>query len=407
MNIWIISNYEVPSEYAVRTRTHNMAKYIMNKGHKVTIFASSTIHNTNFNINVAGTKYLLRVDCEGIEFVHIRTQNYKNKIQRIINNLQFIFGLRSIIKHFSPPDIILVSFSPFYLNIPYKIAKQFKCPIILEVRDLWPESFIELGLIKRNNPLVKLAYMIEKYNYEKADKIVFSFEGGKDYVKEKEYGKVNPDKIYYINHGINLDEFYHNQANFIIADEDLDNDGFFKVLFTGSIRDIYDIPFILETAKIIKQRHHDNIKIILYGTGPKLDFYREKCLNEGIDNVFFKGYIEKKYIPYILSKGNVNLLHTKRSNLLRFGHSNNKSFEYYASGKPIISTLKANYDPINKYNCGIIVNDYNPESLANTIIRMSKATNEELKKLGQNSLEAAKEYDIQRLLQEFYEVLNC
>ncbi len=76
--------------------------------------------------------------------------------------------------------------------------------------------------------------------------------------------------------------------------------------------------------------------------------------NENLDNVKMKGFVNKKYIPYILSKSSVNILNYSQTqyNWSR-GNSSNKLFEYMASGKPMISTVKMGYSIIEKYKCGI------------------------------------------------------
>ena len=67
----------------------------------------------------------------------------------------------------------------------------------------------------------------------------------------------------------------------------------------------------------------------------------------------FKGRVEKKYIPYILSCANLNLINVKKNNLVRYGCSWNKLFDYIAAGKPILSNLPTNYDLIQTYNLGV------------------------------------------------------
>jgi glycosyltransferase involved in cell wall biosynthesis len=90
-----------------------------------------------------------------------------------------------------------------------------------------------------------------------------------------------------------------------------------------------------------------------------------------ITNVKMKGSVNKKFIPYILSKSSVNILNSSQSlyNWAR-GSSCNKLFEYMASGKPVISTIKTGYSTIEKYNCGVELNACTPEELAKEILRI-------------------------------------
>ena len=58
---------------------------------------------------------------------------------------------------------------------------------MVEVPDLWPESFAAFGLVTRRNPLLKISYLIEKYIYKKAEKVIFTMEGGMEYLAKKNW----------------------------------------------------------------------------------------------------------------------------------------------------------------------------------------------------------------------------
>ena len=90
----------------------------------------------------------------------------------------------------------------------------------------------------------------------------------------------------------------------------------------------------------------------------------------------FKGFVDKKYIPYILSKSNLNIIHFEQSSIKKYGVSLNKMFEYFASGKPVVSDCESGYDLIKKYHCGIVVDNASAEQLAEAIVQISNMTNE-------------------------------
>ena len=83
---------------------------------------------------------------------------------------------------------------------------------IVEIRDLWPESIVAYKILNKENIIVKFLYFFEKWLYSKADRIVFTMEGGKEYIKDRKLNlnkrnKVNLDKVYHINNGISLNVF--------------------------------------------------------------------------------------------------------------------------------------------------------------------------------------------------------
>lgn len=407
INIWIINHYAMPPKYEVRVRNNIMAKYLIKNGHKVKIFSASTIHNTNINLITDKSKLYIEKAYDDLDFVHIRTCNYHdNGLFRILNMLQFPFRFYKVANHYhNEPDIIICDLVAMLAPIPYIVAKKKKAKFILEVRDLWPESIVEYKNLSQKNLIVKLMYQLEKWIYKKADKIIFTMEGGKDYILEKKWDKqVGTSKIFHINNGVDLDLFNFNQKTYRIIDSDIEDISSFKVVYTGSIRLANNVKKIVDTAQIIKKRGYDKIKFLIYGDGTDREFLEKYCVENEISNVVFKGFVEKKYIPYILRKCDLNILHFEQNSLKRYGASLNKMFEYFASGKPTVSDCEFGYDLIKKYKCGIVVDKANTEQLSDVIIKFSKMPEEEYNIYCENAINAAQNYDFKILTQKLEEV---
>ena len=130
-------------------------------------------------------------------------------------------------------------------------------------------------------------------------------------------------------------------------------------------------------------------------------------MEEKIDNVVLKGFVEKKYIPYILSRSSVNILNYSQSqyNWSR-GNSSNKLFEYMASGKPIISTVKMGYCILEKYQCGRSLETCTPRALADEILKIYKMPDGAYKKMAENAREGAKDFDFSVLTERLYQVVE-
>jgi glycosyltransferase involved in cell wall biosynthesis len=274
----------------------------------------------------------------------------------------------------------------------------FKVPCICEVRDLWPESIVEFGNLKRNSIAAKLLYKGEKWIYKKADKVIFTMEGGKDYIIEHGWNKesggpIDLDKVHHINNGIDLDLFNFNKENFTVDDIDLDNPQILKVVYAGSIRHVNNVKSIIYAADIIKNNFSNKIKFIIYGDGSEREYLEKYCLEKKINNVVFKGFVDKKYIPYILNKCDLNIMHFNQNSIKKYGASLNKMFEYFASGKPTLSDCEFGYDLIKKYNCGIVVDNANAEQLAKAVVKIYEMSEEEYNEYCKNAIIVAKDYD--------------
>ena len=408
--IWLINSAAMPPKYEVRIQTLKRAQYLIASGHDVTIIGGSYLHNTSINLITDKSKFL-KAEYDGIKFIHIKTNNYSgNGILRFYNLILFNLRLFFLCKKFPKPDVIAqVASIPFDIILHY-VAKKFKAKHIVDVVDLWPESFVQYGLISKNNPLTKLAYLAEKWLYEHADEIVFSMEGGREYIIEKGWdidsgGKINLNKVHYINNGVDLNDFDLNKKLYKLEDSDLEDDLLFKVIYLGSIRLANNIKLLIDAAELL--RDQKNIKFLIYGNGDDRDYLEEYCNNKQLNNVIFKQkWIELKFVPYVLSKSSLNILNYMPSNILKYGGSQSKSFQYMASGKPICSNIKMGYCPIKKYNLGIAENFKTSSEYANSILTIANLDNVEYQKICINSRNAAQNYDYKKLTAMFEKIFE-
>lgn len=413
MNIWIVNQYAMPPKYEERIRTSKFAEILQKKGCSVKIISSSALHSRNLDLMDGTKNRIMEKTYDGLEFVHVKTNKYNgNGFLRIKNHLLFCIRLLLNSKRISTrPDVILCdTYVPFAVFV-YFVAKTRKAKFILEVRDLWPESLVAYGSLKKNSIITKLLYQSEKWIYKKSDRIIFTMEGGKDYIIEKGWdkdngGPVDITKVYHINNGVDLEVFNYNKENYKFEDNDLDNPTTFKVIYAGSIRLVNNVKSIVDTAFEIKKLGIENIKFIIYGEGSDRTTLEQYCYENGIDNIIFKGFIGKSYIPYVLSKSDLNILHFEQNKIKKYGASLNKLFEYFASGKPTISDCEFGYDLINKYKCGVVIDNADAKIMAEEIIRISRFDVEQYNVLCANASRAAENYNFINLSNNLVEILG-
>lgn len=406
MNIWLINHYAVPPKYYPLARTTFFAKYLGEYGHKVTIFCASAVHNSSINLIESGEKFKTET-VDGIDYVYVKTSQYSgNGLGRIKNMFQFARRLKKICGKFEVPDYIIASTAtPLAAMQGIRLSKRYKCKNIVEVSDLWPESFIDYGILKRNSMIAKVLYRYEKKLYKKADKLIFTMEGGKNYITDKKWQhKIDINKVYHINNGVDLSGYNAYKEEYILEDKDLDSPQF-KVVYCGSIRLVNNLMLLVKAAEQLKD--NDSIKFIVYGEGGDRIPLQEYCKQNELNNIVFKGHVEKKYVPYLLSKADCNIIIVRQSDVvLKYGCSLNKLFDYFASGKPIISNLKANFDLIQKYDCGITTDSQEAELLATAILQLYDLPIDKRRQMGENAKAAAEDYDFKVLTKKLLEIME-
>lgn len=412
-NIWIMNHYATNMFQEKAGRHYWFSKCLLEEGYKPTIFCASTIHNSDKQIKMSKAKFLTKI-VDNIPFVFVKTTPYSgNGLKRIMNMICFYKNLFSVTKKYAKrygkPDVILASsVHPLTLVAGIKIAKKFGVQCICEVRDLWPESIVEYGNLKRNSIIAKILYKGEKWIYEKADKLIFTMEGGKDYIINQKWdiehhGLIDTKKVYHINNGIDIELYDNNKKMNVINDEDLVDVQNFKVIYTGSIRHVNKVEKILDVAKILSNY---NIKFLLWGAGDQVDILKKRVEDEKINNVVFKGFVDKKYIPYITSNADLNIILGENSFLFQYGGSLNKMFDYFASGKPLLSTFTMGYSLIDSYKAGIELTDSSSVSIADNILYFANLDEETYNDYCDNAHRAARDYDFRNLTLKLINIIE-
>lgn len=412
MNIWYLHHYATPYEIPGLHRPFEFGEYFNKKGHKTTVFSASYLHYANSNMIGDNADYLVKT-YDGIDTVFINTCGYENSgVKRVINMLQFGLKLPGIAKKYAKqtekPDVIIASSPhPFTMLAGLWIAKRFGVPCICEVRDFWPEVFFYGGRLTETSLPGRILLMGEKFIYTKADGLTFLKEGDHTYITDKGWdighgGRIDMDKCIYVNNGVDIRLFDQRMAENVYEDADFADDSF-TVVYCGTIRPVNNIDLILDTAKILG----DDYRFLVFGTGNCVEALQKRIGEERITNVKLKGYVANPLIPSILRHSSLNLLNYSGTayNWSR-GNSSNKLFEYLASGKPVLSTVKMGYDIIERYRCGASVEHTTPEEIAEEIRKIRALDSEAYLQLCKNARTAAEEFDIPNLADKYLDEIH-
>ena len=408
--VWIMNHYATNSYFNEGGRHYWFAENLIDQGYDPTIFCSTVRHNTNDAISTNRRKFKVNT-ANGIPFVFVKTSRYKgNGLSRINSILSFSINLILIAKtyakkHGKPDVIIASSVHPLTMVAGIRVAKKFNIPCICEVRDLWPESLVAYGILKRNNIITKSMYLGEKEIYKKSNSVIMTWEGGRQYISDQGWDKeIDLNKVKHISNGVTIDTFDKNYQENKVNDSDLDNYNFKNIVYTGSIRRVNNLGLLLDAAKIV-QKENKNIKFLFYGSGDEKDMLEKRCEKENIINVIFKGQVEKKMIPSILKKSYANILHNSSTSLDKYGQSQNKFFEYLAAGKCIIQTYSTGYSMLEKYSCGISAIEQTPYEIA-TVILEACNNEEDVRKMGVNARKAAYDFDFDKLTNKLIQIIE-
>lgn len=362
------------------TRHYDFAKELVKRGHSVTIIASSFHYSKYQEMKEYKDKEYLVETIDGIDFIWIKTPAYfGNGISRVKNMISYTYKVLKYIPKlnlFKPDIIVGSSVHLFAVWAAYKLSRKYKTPFIMEVRDLWPQTLIDMGMSKRH-PFVILLGWLEKYLYKRADKIISNLPYAYDYI-----GKfVNKEKFEWISNGVNLSSIKY------IPKEKNEK---FIVSYTGAIGLANNLQILLDAAKRLKDKKDIYFRII--GEGAQKEKLKNFVKKNNLQNVSIENSVPKSEVINILQNSDVLFLSLKDSSLYRFGISLNKLFDYMASGRVIIFAGNSKNNPIKDANAGYSISPDDVGSLEKTILKIYSLSQEDRNKLGEKIRRYAENY---------------
>lgn len=407
-NIWIMNHYATDMYKELGGRHFSFALHLIRRGYKTSIICASTIHNSNEVIETGNEGFAFSLSGE-IPFVIVKTSPYKtNSFDRIKNMFTFarnVVKLKKKLSHvIGVPDVIIASsVHPLTCIAGLKLGKFFKVPVIVEIRDLWPETLVSLGALNRGSLLTRILYLGEKAIYRRADAVIFTIEGGKQYLVDKQWAEVvDLEKVFYINNGVDLANFVENANEFIVHDQDLDNEEQLNFVYTGSLRRANNIKLLIDAFKNLK---NDRAKLLIWGSGDQKQELEDYCFSQSIANVNFKGNVQKNYIPSVLKRSYINILHYGYFDVQRYGMSQNKLFEYLAAGKPILAIGGFGFNIVDSYDCGM-TSDGTLDDIVEKLQLLSSLPKDEYDQLSYNCRKTAKLFDFSHLTSKLEQVID-
>ena len=405
--IWIINHYATNMFFDKGGRHYYLSKYLKEAGYEVTVFCANTFHDSRKSMELGGKNYIIKKANTGVKFVFLKTNEYVgNGKARVMNMVNFYRSMMKCSKNFEKPDIIVgSSVHPLACIAAIKLSKKIKCKNIIEIRDLWPLSIVEYSeKWTDKNLLIRILYKGERWIYKKADALIFTMPGGAQYIKDKGWNeKINLEKIFNINNGVDVEEFNRNIEEYQIQDKDLE-DSRIKIVYTGSIRKVNNV---VEFAELGKYLDSEKYFFLIYGKGDYIEELKSYIRSNNLRHVKYKGSINKNEVPSVLARSDLNFFYISDNKVFQYGMSLNKLFEYMASGKPICIDGSPNYNFIEEKQLGISGDFEDYKELAGKIEELfSEEKQLTYKEYCNNCLEAAEEFDWKLLSKKFEEVIN-
>ncbi len=360
MKILYFYQYFSTSNGSWGTRVHEFTREWVKNGHEVTVVSSIYSKSDLTAMKFIEDQYF---DGVKVKVVNVRVDNKQPIYKRIYTFLAYAFvscWYALTIK----ADVVIASSGPITVGLPGLVAKHLRGrKLVFEVRDLWPDGAIELGLLK-NRFLQKLAYWFERKCYSAADLIVTLSPGMRDEIIEKHHHQ----NVISVTNSANI-ELFSTLKEFpaeIITS--------FKkkkyALYTGNIGMVNNVEWMFEAAKILVSLGRNDIHIVWIGDGQLKQKLAERKELEGVDNLILMDLMPKNQLVAIVQNAMVCLAPLKDTRVLNTS-SPNKFFESLAAGVAVIQTTNGwMKDFVLQHEVGFTIDPNNARALAELLIEI-------------------------------------
>lgn len=362
MKILLINQAFVSPDEPGHTRHFEMAQYLRACGHELVIVASDLNYQTGQRtVERAGLFAEQMIDGVRILRAYIFPALHRSYFWRIISFLSFMFTSVWTAFTVKNVDIIMGTTPPIFQAVSaWFVALIRRKPFLLEVRDLWPEFGVSMGVLK--NPIViALARWLENFLYARATHILVNSPAYKEYM----LGKGLPEnKITYIPYGTDVDMFNPDLDGSPVRKKfGLENK--FVVLYAGALGQANDIDTILRAAE--RLNHEPQIRFVLFGDGKERARLESESKRMNLTNVIFAGVCPKKEMPLVIASSDVCLAILQDVPMFRTTYPN-KVFDYMAAARGTVLVIDGVVrEVIESSGGGVFVSPGNEEQLAKTI----------------------------------------
>jgi glycosyltransferase involved in cell wall biosynthesis len=383
MHILYIHQYFTTPEEGGGTRSYEFARSLAKRGHKVTMLTGSKLNNSMVNKKKKNDEHI-----EGIHIIYLKTlySNYMPFKKRLYSFVDF--SLRSIlagikIKRY---DLIFATSTPLTVAIPGIILSFLRrVPMVFEVRDLWPEVPIQMGVIK-NSLLIKLLRWFEAFTYRHSNHIIALSPG---MAKGILATGVAINKVTMIPNFCNLDFFKPEKSNINnLGKLEYNNNPI--IAYCGAISYANNLELIIHVAEKL-QKMNNPVIFVIAGEGrlkPKLEKLTKV---KKLKNVIFLGKINKYEVVELYRKAIACLILFKNLPILST-NSPNKFFDALAAGRPIITNMGGWIgNLVENYKIGFSLENDNPHAIIEAVEKLTNMNKNQLEEIGKNARKLAAE----------------
>lgn len=364
MKLWLVNHYATTPAQAGRTRHFSLARELARRGHEVTVVAASFDHVMRRQLFAEPGKTWKSGTFNGVSFVWLLTPPYSgNTPARIWNMVVFAWRLweGTGLRRAARPDVVIGSNPHLFAALAAeRLAAGLRVPFVFEVRDLWPQSFVDLGILGRNHPMVRVFGWIERWLYRKAKRIISLLPGAAGHIAKR---GADARMIAWIPNGVDL--------SMVPPPVPPEHDGVFTVIYAGAHGPPNALDSVLDAARMLQDEGFGRrVRFRMVGQGVEKERLCRRVRSENLRIVQFQEPVPKSQVFRLLQEADAFIVTLRRSCLYRHGMSLGKLYDYLAAARPVVFGVDSMNDPIAEAGAGISVPPEDARAMADAIKKL-------------------------------------
>lgn len=407
MRILLIHQYFLEKGDGGGSRFNEMTKTWSEEGHSITVLAGMVHYNTGKKPKNYKGKFTFKdlAFYKNVDVVrcHVSESYNVNFLGRLWAYFSFVFSsiYAGIFKTKGKYDIILVTSPPLFVGITaYVISLIKRTPFVFEIRDLWPESAIDTGVLQ-NKLIIKFAYWFERFIYKRAKLINVLTPAFRDkLIQEKNIPK---DKVIFI----------PNAADFSLAEKIQKDKEFSSLEFKKELglHEKFVITYVgahgvanhlIQLIKAAEKLQDTNVVFQLIGAGMRKEYLQEEVKKRNLKNVVFRAPVSKQEVFKYILASDVGASVLKKVDTFKTIYSN-KTFDYMSCKRPVLLAIDGvSRELVNNANCGEYVEPENIDDIVRGVKKLLSLSREEIKQKGESGYQHAKQYFNRDILAKEY-----
>ncbi len=378
-HVLFITPYYPPEQGAAQVRISETAAQLARRGYQPTVLTTVPNYPTGVVPPEYRGKIVQEEVCDGVRVVRVWSYTSPNKgfFRRILAQLSFgclapILGWKAV----GHPDIVIVESPPLFDAIAGRLLSWYKrCPFIFTVSDLWPESAVQMGVL-RNRLIIRLAEWLEWSTYQRSSMVWAVTEGIRHLLIER---GLPPEKVFLLTNGVDTKKFRPlPQAQ---ARAELGWDNRFTALYAGTHGLAHGLATVLDAAELLRDR--TEIRIVFIGDGAAKADLIAMAQQRNLTNVTFLEPLPHNQMPLLLAAANVCLVPLRKLPVFE-GALPSKMYEAMACARPIVLGIEGEARRLAEQEAksALAVEPENPHALASAILHLYECP-EDAQLLGQ------------------------